>query len=131
MIKKLKNILSLSSLFSILMAIAVFADDTAGDEKKTTWRDFLPMILIYGLIFVALYFIMIRPQKKRQKKEQNLRDSIILGDNVTTIGGITGRVIEIKDDHITIESSIDKTLVTFKKWAIRDVEKLITDDEAE
>jgi len=77
----------------------------------------------------AMYFILIRPQRKRQKKEDELRNSVILGDNITTIGGVTGRVVQIKDDEITIESSIDRTLLTFKKWAIRDVQKLETDDE--
>lgn len=84
---------------------------------------------MYALLFGAMYFILIRPQRKRQKKEDELRNSVILGDNITTIGGVTGRVVQIKDDEITIESSIDRTLLTFKKWAIRDVQKLETDDE--
>ena len=70
-------------------------------------------------------------EQKRKKQEEELRGSIILGDEVTTIGGIVGKVVNIKDDNITIETSIDKTLMEFKNWAIRDVKKLITDDEPE
>ena len=90
------------------------------------------MIIIYILFFVVVgYFLIYRPNKKRKKQEEELRGSIILGDEVTTIGGIVGKVVNIKDDNITIETSIDKTLMEFKNWAIRDVKKLITDDEPE
>ncbi|MBR3918266.1 MAG: preprotein translocase subunit YajC [Clostridia bacterium] len=90
------------------------------------------MIVIYILFFVVVgYFLIYRPNKKRKKQEEELRGSIILGDEVTTIGGIVGKVVNIKDDNITIETSIDKTLMEFKNWAIRDVKKLITDDEPE
>jgi len=90
------------------------------------------VIVVYILFFVVVgYFLIYRPNKKRKKQEEELRGSIILGDEVTTIGGIVGKVVNIKDDNITIETSVDKTLVEFKNWAIRDVKKLITDDEPE
>ena len=85
--------------------------------------------VIYALILVALfYFMIIRPQKKRQKQEQELRDSLALGCEVTTIGGIVGTIVNIKDDNITIETSIDRTLMEFKNWAIRDVKKVETEE---
>ncbi len=76
------------------------------------------------LIFVALYFVMIRPQRKKQKEEEALRSSIEIGDDVTTIGGIVGRVIAIRDDDetIVIETGSDKTRIRFKKWAISSVD---------
>ena len=90
------------------------------------------MIVIYILFFVVVgYFLIYRPNKKRKKQEEELKNSIMLGDEVTTIGGIVGKVVNIKDDNITVETSIDKTLMEFKNWAIRDVKKLITDDEPE
>ncbi len=116
------------------MSVASYAASTPGVDatpapaNAKNPQSWIPLILVYGGLFAALYFIMIRPQKKKQKKEESLRNSLILGDNVTTIGGVTGRVVQIKDDEITIESSIDRTLVTFKKWAIREVQKLETDD---
>lgn len=131
--KKIKQILFTTAIMAgTLMSFVVSAaEETPGanqDGSKGGLLSFLPIIAMYALLFAAMYFILIRPQKKRQKKEEELRNSVILGDNVTTIGGITGRVVQIKDDEITIESSIDRTLVTFKKWAIRDVHKLETDD---
>ena len=53
----------------------------------------------------------------------------MLGDEITTIGGICGKIVNIKDDNITIESSIDRTLMEVKNWAVRDVKKLVTDDD--
>ena len=79
---------------------------------------FLPLILI----FVLMYFIMIRPQKKKQKEEQQMRNNLRVGDELTTIGGVCGRVVSIKDDTITIETGADRTKMQFRKWAIQSVE---------
>lgn len=79
---------------------------------------FLPLILIVAL----MYFMLIRPQKKRQKEEQQMRNNLRVGDELTTIGGICGRVVNIKDDTVTIESGADRTKMQFKKWAIQSVE---------
>lgn len=81
-------------------------------------------IVIFGLI---AYFLIIRPGKKRQKEEEQLKASLVLGDEITTIGGICGKIVNIKDDVITIESSIDRTLIEFKNWAIKEVKKPISD----
>jgi len=75
---------------------------------------FLPLILIV----VLMYFVMIRPQKKRQKEEQKMRDNLRVGDEVTTIGGIIGRVVAVKEDSITIESGADRTKLSFKREAV-------------
>ncbi len=133
--KKIKKILFTTAITAgtFMNFVALAAEETPGADqdapKGGLLGRFLPIIAMYALLFAAMYFILIRPQRKRQKKEEELRSSVILGDNITTIGGITGRVVQIKDDEITIESSIDRTLLTFKKWAIRDVQKLVTDDE--
>ena len=76
-------------------------------------------IVMFGAIFVAMYFLMIRPQKKKQKEEQNLRDSIQIGDEITTIGGIMGRVITVKDDSIVLETGADRVKMKFTRWAIQ------------
>ena len=79
---------------------------------------FLPLILIV----VLMYFMLIRPQKKKQKEEKQMRDSLRVGDELTTIGGVCGRVVSIKDDTITIETGADRTKMQFKKWAIQSVD---------
>ncbi len=79
---------------------------------------FSPIILMV-ILFVAMYFLTIRPQKKKQKEEQNMRDSIQIGDEITTIGGIMGRVITVKEDSIVIETGADRTKLKFQRWAIQ------------
>jgi len=74
---------------------------------------------------ILMYLLIILPQKRRDKKTREMLDSIQVGNNVITIGGITGKVINIKDDEITIETSVEKTKINLKKWAIKEVEKPI------
>ena len=76
------------------------------------------MIIMMVALFGAMYFFTIRPQKKQQKREQELRDNTQIGDEITTIGGICGRVVAIKDDTVTIETGSDRTKIKFKKFAI-------------
>lgn len=77
------------------------------------------MIIIMVVLLVVMYFIMIRPQKKKQQEEQKLRDSVQIGDDITTIGGINGRIVTVKDDSIVIETSSDRTKIKFMRWAIQ------------
>ena len=78
------------------------------------------LVLPFGFA-AGIYFLMIRPQQKKDKKIKNLRNNLKVGDEVTTIGGIYGKVIKIKDDIITIEVGADKTKLTIAKWAVGDV----------
>jgi preprotein translocase subunit YajC len=98
------------------------------DTTNSIWRWLFPVLWI-AIIIVGFYFLILRPQKKRKQQEEDLRSSLMLGDEITTIGGICGKIVNIKDDNITIESSIDRTLMEVKNWAIRDVKKLVTDDD--
>ena len=77
------------------------------------------MIWIYliGMV-VLMYFMTIRPQKKMQKEEQAMRDNIQVGDEVTTIGGIIGRVVTVKEDSIIDETGADKNKLKFARWSI-------------
>ncbi|MGY8950612.1 MAG: preprotein translocase subunit YajC [Flavobacteriales bacterium] len=61
-------------------------------------------LLFFGLIFVVMYFFMIRPQVKKQKKEREFREELKKGDDIITIGGIHGKIVEMKDSSVTIES---------------------------
>ena len=75
-------------------------------------------LITMALLIVVMYFLMIRPQQKKQKEEQRMRNNLRVGDELTTIGGIKGRVVAIKDDTITIETSNDRTKIVFEKAAI-------------
>ena len=79
---------------------------------------------IWVVVIIAAYFLFLFPQRKKQKQEEELRNNIEIGDDVTTIGGIVGRVIAVRDDDETlmIETGSDKTRMRFKKWAISSVD---------
>ncbi len=77
------------------------------------------MIIMMAVLFGAMYFFTIRPQKKQQKMEQELRENTQIGDEITTIGGICGRVVSVKDDTIVIETGSDRVKIKFKKYAIQ------------
>lgn len=85
------------------------------------------------LVLLLMYFLMIRPQQKKQKEEQKMRNNLRVGDELTTIGGIKGRVVSIKDDTILLETGNDRTKMQFEKWAIQTVhtkhEEPIDDDD--
>ena len=71
------------------------------------------------------YFLLIRPQKKQEKEAQAMRNSISVGDTITTIGGITGTVLSVKEDEdvITLETGADRNRITVKKWAVQSKDK--------
>lgn len=81
--------------------------------------------LAMPLFFVIfMYFVLIRPQKKRQQQHKEMIDEVQVGDNITTSGGIVGKIVNIKDDEIVVETSVEKTQVKIKRWAISDIEEL-------
>ena len=81
----------------------------------------IPMVLV----FVVFYFMLIRPQKNKEKKTREMLNALKQGDVITTVGGIKGKIINIKDDELTIETSVEKTQIVIYKWAVRDVKALI------
>ena len=101
-------------------ATAAAADPAAG----ATGAGILVTILPFVLVLVVMYFLMIRPQKKKEKETNAMRNSLQIGDTVTTIGGITGIVNSLHDDEFIMETTTDRTKLCFKRWAIQDVKKL-------
>ncbi len=83
----------------------------------------LPLALMFGL----MYLLLIRPQKKKEKKLREQINAMVVGDSVVTIGGVVGRIVNIKDDEVTISTSVANTLITFKKSAINTVVKPVSD----
>ena len=90
---------------------------TEGTPQGSMWGS---LIMIVG--FVALmYFMLIRPQKKQEKEANNMRNSLEIGDEIVTIGGIIGQIVSIKGDTVTIVTSKDRNKIRFLKTAIREV----------
>ncbi len=79
-------------------------------------------IALIVVMFIALYFFMIRPQKKQEKQQNEMRNSLQVGDEITTIGGIIGKVVSIKEETVTIETSHDRTKIRILKSAVRSVD---------
>lgn len=75
-------------------------------------------IIMLVAMFALMYFMMIRPQKKKQKEEQEMRSSVEVGDEITTIGGICGKVVIVKEDHLIIETGADRNRMQITRWAV-------------
>jgi preprotein translocase subunit YajC len=111
-------------MYFVNMAVALAeAAQPGGIQSLTTL--FLPLALMIGL----MYFLMIRPQKKKEKALREQLNAMKVGDKCLTAGGIIGKVVNMKDDEVTIQTSVANTLITVKKTAITTVIKLVSEDE--
>lgn len=81
----------------------------------------MSMIIMMVVLFVVMYFFMIRPQKKQEREIANMRNSIMVGDEICTNGGIIGRVCTIKEDILTLEINKDRTKMKIYRWAVREI----------
>ena len=88
--------------------------------------DLMSILSIVAMLAV-FYFLLIRPQQKQAKTTKELRSNLQVGDKVTTIGGILGRIVNIKDDNIVIESGADCTKIMVMRWAIGTKEAVETE----
>lgn len=105
-----------------------YLDTTAaGDTPANASNPWLMPVLLVVMV-VVFYFVMIRPQKKQEKQIAEMRDSLAVGDEVVTIGGIIGTVLIIKDDKIMIETGNDRTKLTILRSSVKTVLK--DEDEA-
>lgn len=82
--------------------------------NTTVIYQFVPLILM----FVIFYFLLIRPQKKKEREIQDMRANLKVGDKIMTIGGIIGKIVLIKEDYVVIESSSDNSKLDVMKWGI-------------
>lgn len=97
-------------MLSFLRIIATATDASAG--SMTTM-----LIMMVGL-FAVMYFMVIRPENKKKKEQEALRNSLHKGDKITTIGGIMGKIVDIKDDKIILEIGEDQVRLEMQKWAV-------------
>ena len=78
----------------------------------------MPNLIMIAALFAVMYFFMIRPENKRKKQAQNMRDSLKKGDMITTIGGIVGKIVMVNPNTIVIETSDDRVRMELTKWAV-------------
>ena len=77
----------------------------------------MSIIMVVAMIGV-FYFMLLRPENKRKKEAEQLRSSVKVGDQITTIGGICGTIVHIKEDKVVVETSADQVRIELCKWAI-------------
>ena len=122
---EMMNLLADAAATAVDPAAAEMAEMSTGATVIYTLVQLLPMILI----FVVFYFMLIRPQRKKDKEAQQMLKNLKVGDRICTIGGIYGTIVRIKDDVLTIEVGDQKTQMMIARWAVRNVEQLsVTND---
>ena len=95
----------------------------SNDPNSLLWS-ILPMVAIFGL----MHLMVLRPQKKKEKKQQEMRANVEIGDEIVTAGGVIGRVISLRDDNVMIETGSDRTKLRIARWAIQ-INNTIHDSE--
>ena len=88
-------------------------------------------VIMMVAMLAIFYFMLIRPENKRKKEAEQMRSSVRKGDKITTIGGIIGTVVDVKENNIVIETSADQVRVEFAKWAISSNETAAENAKAE
>ena len=88
------------------------------------------MIIMLVAMFAIFYFMIIRPENKKKKKTDEMHNSLSLGDEITTIGGIIGKIVQITEDTITFETGEDRVRLQTKKWAISTTAKMEAEEAA-
>ena len=110
-----------------LMNIIMLAETEApaGNLMMST----VSTILMFGIVIVVFYFFVLRPQKKQEKETTQMRNDLQVGDEITTTGGIIGKVVSIKDETLMIETGKDKTKIRILKSAVRNIDVKAEDAE--
>ena len=99
-----------------LMLLEAAADQAA---EANNWLVMLMQYAPLVLIFVVFYFLLIRPQRKKDKEAQNMRNNIQVGDEIVTAGGIVGRVVSVREDTLVVETGGERSKVRIKRWAVQ------------
>lgn len=120
----MKNILKISLIAGLLIAVlvlsssclfgtgstSVVSSNTSGGSETSTWESIWPMLIFLVVIFAMFYFVMIRPQRKRQKEQEAMMQGLSKGDKVITAGGIFGTIDSVSDDSVVIKVEGGTTL---------------------
>ncbi len=101
------------------MPMFLTANEGAANSTGSLWS----MLIMVGVLIVVFYFFIIRPQKKQDREANELRNSLSVGDEVTTIGGIIGRVVNVKDDTFVLETTRERTKIRFERTALKRIDR--------
>lgn len=104
------------------MNFSMFLAETTESTAKSGSSSLIMTLVMVAVLGAVMYFFMYLPQKKQDKKNNEMKNSLSVGDEVTTIGGIVGRVISIKDDSFVLETTKDRTKIRFLRSALRSID---------
>jgi len=111
-------------LSSSVLGLTAFAEEAAssgsGQQGASAGTALLLQLLPFIIALLLLYLIMIRPQQKREKEAQKMREDVRVGDEICTAGGIVGIVIKVNDDSVVMETGGERNKIRIKKWAIHE-----------
>ena len=88
-------------------------------------------VIMMVLMLALMYFMLIRPENKRKKEAEQMRASVRKGDKITTIGGVIGTIVDVKENNVVVETSADQVRIEFAKWAISSNETAAENAKAE
>lgn len=111
--------------FTVLADAAATTDTAAGASALSGMTMLIPTILI----FVVMWFVLIAPQRKKEKKDAEMRKNVQVGDTIVSAGGIVGFVVKLENDTVVIETAGDKSKIRIRRWAIS--ENLTAKEESE
>ena len=92
-----------------------------GAGAMSPWGGMAQMLLLFVPLGLVFYFMILRPERKRKAQRAQMLNELIVGDEITTSGGIVGRVIQIKDDSVVLETGADKVKIKVMRWAIASI----------
>ena len=110
--------LALSALMMVLLFAGCAVADTTAAADGTASGGGWSMIIMIVLMIAVFYFFLIRPEQKKRKETEQMRDTLAIGEEIVTIGGITGKVVQVTDDTVTFETGEDRVRIQVKKWGI-------------
>ena len=132
----LKMVTALMSTASVtaMASITAFAEGDAATATASAGGSMTGMLISMGLVLVVMYFLLIRPQKKKEKETKSMQDTVQVGDEIVTYGGIVGIVVRRGEDNVVIETGGEKNKIRVKTWAISEnttaKEKMVAEEKA-
>ena len=123
LITKIAVRLTAAAAAALAFAVCAFAEGEAAaaeaTPQMTTSAMLLQLVPFIGAL-ILLYFLLLRPQQKREKEAQAMRDAVRIGDEVCTAGGIVGIVLKVEDETVVLETGAERNRIRIKKWAIHE-----------
>ena len=116
-------------IYSLLDAATTAGGTTA--TPTASWTDMIPTIVMMVAMIAVFYFLLIRPQRKKDKAVKDMLGSLKVGDRICTIGGIYGTIAALKEDTVTLKVGSQENVVVFARWAVRSVENVKTENDSQ